>query len=270
MKKSFIIHKPTNPLLESFVDYYFYVDISVKELALKDEYILPFPRITFGYFFDHPFLVTNNNINESQEIDMIISKISTNKITVKPISDRVRVIGAHVRPYALAALTETNISTLPWLIDTISLFKDKAKGFREKINNCKNPEEMFVEVDNIFFETQLPDKDLSTIINAVELIENNRGNIEITKVANTIGVSDRTLRNHFYKHVGCSPKEYINLLKLKQSVNQMKNEDESLTTITYAQNYSDQAHFTNSVKTITGYSPKEIQKKITDFRFLQF
>ncbi len=85
-----------------------------------------------------------------------------------------------------------------------------------------------------------------------------------------IGVSDRTLRNHFYKNIGCSPKEYIHLLKLKQSINQMKNSDDSLTTITYSQNYSDQAHFTNSVKNITGLSPKEIQKKIPDFRFLQF
>ncbi|AZQ63899.1 AraC family transcriptional regulator [Flammeovirga pectinis] len=269
MKNSFIIHKPTDTVLQSIVDYYFYVDIPVKELAFKEEYILPFPRITFGYFFENRVLVTNNSLDKSIEKDMVISKISVNKISVKPLTERVKMIGAHVRPYALAFLTDENISNLPWLINTKDLFKETAISFKDKIDKCNSPNEMFDEVENIFLETLL-DKDLSTIINAIELIEKHKGNIEISKVALKIGVSERTLRNHFYKNVGCSPKEYVNLLKLQQSVHQMGNKEESLTTITYAQNYSDQAHFTNSVKSITGYSPKEIQKKIADFRFLQF
>ena len=230
---------------------------------------MPFPRITFGYFFDHPFLVTNHTLNDSTKTDMVISRISTNKISVEPLTDRVKIIGAHVRPYTLAFLTNENISNLPWLINTVDLFENKAILFKDKINKCQNPTEMFKEIENIFLETILT-KDLSPIITAIDIIEKNTGNIEISEISKMIGVSDRTLRNHFYKNIGCSPKEYIHLLKLKQSINQMKNSDDSLTTITYSQNYSDQAHFTNSVKNITGLSPKEIQKKIPDFRFLQF
>lgn len=269
MSNNFHIQKPFNIYLQSLVDYYFFIDIPIDELKLENENIMPFPRITFGYFFDHPFLVTNHTLNDSAKTDMVISRISTNKISVEPLTDRVKIIGAHVRPYTLAFLTNENISNLPWLINTVDLFENKALLFKDKINKCQNPTEMFKEVENIFLETILT-KDLNTIITAIDVIEKSTGNIEISEISKKIGVSDRTLRNHFYKNIGCSPKEYIHLLKLKQSISQMKNTDDSLTTITYSQYYSDQAHFTNSVKKITGFSPKEIQKKIPDFRFLQF
>ena len=51
---------------------------------------------------------------------------------------------------------------------------------------------------------------------------------------------------------------------------QMKHAEDSLTAVSYAQHYADQAHFTNTVKNITGLSPQKIRKKMPDFRFLQF
>ena len=269
MNDNFLIQKPFDTHLQCLVDYYFFIDVSVDELKLEKENVMPFPRITFGYFFEHPFLVTNNTLNESAKAEMTISRLSTNKISVEPLTDRIKIIGAHMRPYGLAFLTNENISELPWLINTVDLFENTAVSFRENIVQCKNPLEMFNEVERVFLDTLLT-KDLSIIIAAIDIIEKNAGNIEISEVAKLMDISERTLRNHFSKSVGCSPKEYIHLLKLKQSISQMTNSDDSLTSITYAQNYSDQAHFTNSIKNITGLSPKEIQKKIPDFRFIQF
>lgn len=269
MNNDFIMQKPANIFLRNLVDYYYFIDISVEELTLKNEHVLPFPRITFGYFFDYPFLVTNHTLNETAKADIVISRISTNKISVKPLTERVKILGAHIKPYALAFFTDENIAKLPWLIKTTDLFKDRAKSFIKTINKCSSPQQMFEEVESAFLDSLLT-KDLSTIIQAIELIEKNNGNIEISEISKKIGITNRTLRNHFYKNIGCSPKEYIHLLKLKQSVFEMKNSADSLTSITYSQNYSDQSHFTNSVKNITGFSPKEIRKKIPDFRFLQF
>ncbi len=269
MNNDFVIQKPSDIHLERLVDYYFFIDISAEELKLKSENVIPFPRITFGYFFDHPFLVTNHSLNESISAEIVISKISTDKISVEPLTKRVKILGAHIKPYALAFFTTENISKLPWLIKTPDLFKHRASSFVKTINECSSPKQMFEEVETAFLDTIIT-KDLSTIIKAVELIEKNNGNIEISEVSKKLGITSRTLRNHFYKDIGCSPKEYIQLLKLRQSVYQMKNSNESLTSITYSQNYSSQSHFTNSVKNITGFSPKEIRNKIPDFRFLQF
>jgi len=113
-------------------------------------------------------------------------------------------------------------------------------------------------------------KDLTIVTKAINFIESEKGNISISRLSEALSISNRTLRNHFYKSIGCSPKEYIHLVKLKQSIYQMKYSTDSLTSVSYSQNYADQAHFTNTVKNITGISPKKIREKMPDFRFLQF
>lgn len=269
MNNDFIIQKPLNSHLQSLVDYYFFIDIPISELKLKEENVIPFPRITFGYFFEHPFSVTNHLTKETIKAEMIISRISTNQISVKPLTNRVKIIGAHVRPYALAYLTNENISEMPWLIKTKDLFGKNAQDFKDKIEKCNHPKKMFKEVENIFLRTILT-KNLNVITKAINIIESHKGDISISILSDKIGVSNRTLRNHFYKSIGCSPKEYIHLVKLKQSIFQMKHSTDSLTSVSYSQNYADQAHFTNTFKNITGASPKKIREKFDDFRFLQF
>jgi len=113
-------------------------------------------------------------------------------------------------------------------------------------------------------------RDLSLITNAIELAEKSAGNIQLTELANQLGVSDRTIRNHFYDHVGCSPKEYIRLLKLKQVAYQLKYSENTLTSIAYDNDYFDQAHFIHEIKNVTGKSPNALRKEIPHFRFLQF
>jgi AraC-like DNA-binding protein len=265
----FVTRTPADDFLATLVDYYFYIDVSVAVLDFEQEYVIPFPRITFGYFFDHPFRVTNHNLKQSRTISMAISRISSHKITVQPQSERVKIIGAHVRPYTLAYLTPTSISRLPWLIDTEELFGDTAKRFRQKIDRCANPEQMFEAVEQVFLDTLLT-RDISTIIQAVDLIEQRSGNIKLSEVAQQLSVSERTLRNLFSANVGCTPKEYLQLVKLKKSVYDMRFSEHSLTDITYDSHYFDQAHFINSVKRITGKSPKKLRQELPSFRFLQF
>ncbi len=269
MNNDFHIQKPFNAHLQTLVDYYFYLDIPVSELKMPEEYIVPFPRITFGYFFDHPFLVTNHTKKQSNKAEMVISRISTDRISVKPLTDRIKILGAHVRPYTLAHLTNDNISELPWLIDTVALFKKNAIAFGRKVSNCTEPQKMFIEVENIFLKTLLT-KDLDLITEAIDFIELNMGDLSVSELSEHLNLSNRTLRNHFYKSIGCSPKEYLHLVKLRQSVFQMKNSDDSLTAVSYDQHYADQAHFTNTVKNITGVPPKKIRENLPDFRFLQF
>ena len=268
MGSDIVVHKPYNEHLKSLIDYYYFIDASVEDLQLASELLIPLPRITFRYFFEYPFEVTNHTINETAIADIVISRISTHKLSIKPLTDRVKILGAHIKPYALAFFTNQNISKLPWLIKTPDLFEHRAHLFMETVNACRSSQEMFDEVERAFLDTIL-NKDLSTIIKAVELIEMRNGDIEVAEVSRSVGVSNRTLRNHFYRNVGCSTKEYIHLSKLKKIVHQMRSSEDMLISISYSQNYYSQSHFTNSMKNITGLSPKEIRKKLPDFRFLQ-
>jgi len=113
MDDYFIVRKPKNHFLSTIVDYYFHINISTSILSLTKELIIPFPRINFLYFFNHPFLVTNQTVNEAVLATIAISKISTDKIIVQPKSNMVKIIGAHVQPFCLAYFTKKPIHTLP-------------------------------------------------------------------------------------------------------------------------------------------------------------
>ena len=269
MQNDFVIQKPRNHSLAALVDYYFFIDTPIDTLSEKQEYVIPFPRITFGFFFDHPFMVTNHDLKKSEKVDMVISRISTQRITVLPLSNRIKIIGAHVRPYMLAYLTNQPIDKLPWLINTVDLFGKIANTFRNRILGCNDHTEMFEQVERIFLDVLL-DRNLQTITQAVDLIEKNEGNIKLSELVDHFELSDRALRDQFHKYIGCAPKEFIRLVQLKKSLYQMNFTNDSLTGVTYRNNYFDQPHFINSFKKITGKSPKYLREEMLNFRFLQF
>ncbi len=84
MTDNFVTKRPTDRFLSTLVDYYFFIDVPVSALCLDEEYVVPFPRVTFGYFFNHPFLVTNHDLEQSTTAEMIVSRITTHKISVCP------------------------------------------------------------------------------------------------------------------------------------------------------------------------------------------
>lgn len=265
----FIFQKPKNVFLASIVDNYFYIDTLVSGLTFKPEFIIPYPRITFGYFFNHSFTATNYTLNESAIVNIAISKISTQKIIVQPNSDRIKICGAHIKPFGLAYFTKTPVNSLPWLINTEDLFGNIVPKFIKRLDNSTDTETMFAEVEKIFLDNLLV-RDLTLIIEAVDLIDNSGENIEVSKLARELSVTDRTLRNHFYNYIGCSPKEYIKTVILKRIAYQLAHQKDSLTQIAYENQYFDQAHFIKELKDMTGFTPGELRKEIPHFRFLQF
>ncbi|MBD2757457.1 helix-turn-helix transcriptional regulator [Spirosoma validum] len=265
----FLTQKPNNQFLATLVDYYFYVDVDRTQQGLDQELIIPCPRITFGYFFNYPFTATNHTLNQSATVNMAISRISTQQITVQPQTDRVKIIGAHVQPHCLAYLTKQPVSSMPWLINTTELFQTTATDFQQRIERCRQPEQMFNEVERVFLDNMMI-RDLSLITKAIELIEKSAGTIPITQLAHQLDVSERTIRSQFQDHVGCSPKEYIRLVRLQQVAYQLRHSPDSLTDIAYKNDYFDQAHFIHEVKDITGMSPGQLRKQIPTLRFLQF
>ncbi|WP_116127301.1 helix-turn-helix domain-containing protein [Lewinella sp. IMCC34183] len=265
----FTFARPSDTQLREWVDTYFYLDIPVADLLLAEEQVFPFPRITFGYFFDHPFAVTNHSSGETRRADMVFSRIASHQLSVKPLTDRVKIVGAHLKPFALALLTETDVSALPWLIAADDLLQEHAVRLRRAIDDSATPEGMFAALEATL-KAAAESKNLEVVKGAIDLIERHGGSITVAAVAAQVGTSPRTLRNHFYRTVGCSPKEYSLLVKLRQSVYQMRYSSDSLTAVSYDQNFADQAHFTHTVKKIIGTHPHRIRKQLTSFRFLQF
>lgn len=200
---------------------------------------------------------------------MIISRISAQPISVMPLTDRVHILGAHLRPYGLAVFMDKNISELSWLINTKDLFGQIAVEFSRTVRKLNSPEEMFEVVESAFLNSRSKNN-LSTIQAIVQTIEQHNGRLSVVELAKKHHITPRTLRNYFYKTIGCSPKEFLQVVRVKQAVSQIKDSDRSLTELTYEQHFADQSHFTHTLKNITGLSPRQIKENIARFRFLQF
>lgn len=267
MNTDFTIYKTTHSLLEKVVDFFFYVDVPVEVLAHLQEEIIPYPRATLGYFFNHPFLV--EQAGKQSSVNFIISRISTMPATVQPQSDYVKIIGVHLKPYALAYFTEQSVDSLPLSLSVNELFSHHVEQCIDHLNATSELTEQFQGLEALLLSNR-QDKDLSLISQAVELIENSNGNRKVTDIAKQLGTTTRTLRNHFHQYVGCSPKAYIQLVKLNKSVAEIKNTPTNLTEVSYDNDYFDQAHFIKTIKSITGKTPKILQQETNNFRFLQF
>ncbi|HAS40476.1 MAG TPA: hypothetical protein DCS93_08355 [Microscillaceae bacterium] len=267
MKNDFLIYRTNHEVLSRITDFFFYIDSPIERLLSKQEDIIPYPRATFGYFFNHPFLVTNQHTNES--VNLILTKVSHNGVTVQPTSKRVKIVGVHLQPYILGYLTNQSAIRLPHIIQAKDLLGDNIASFTQKMESCTHVEEKFRAME-AFILKNLLQKDLTLITKIVQLIEQQSGDVKVDEIAHRLEVSSRTIRNHFYHYVGCSPKTYIELVKLKKAVYQLNFSEHSLTNISYDSNYFDQSHFIKSLKKFTGKSPKEIQKESGSFRLLQF
>jgi AraC-like DNA-binding protein len=89
---------------------------------------------------------------------------------------------------------------------------------------------------------------------AVARIEETQASIRIEELARRVGLSQSALERRFQRNVGTSPKRFASILRLKNSIH-LRSRGHDFTSIAYSAGYSDQSHFTNEFKRITGLAP---------------
>ena len=123
--------------------------------------------------------------------------------------------------------------------------------------DCKTTEER-IDLWNRHFLSQIDkthgeDPCLSA---AIDLIESNKGSINIDYLAGSVGLSSRQLERNFKQRIGMTPKQLCRNLRFKHVFNHLLNFPiESWAAIALACGYYDQSHMINEFKQYTGSSP---------------
>jgi len=68
------------------------------------------------------------------------------------------------------------------------------------------------------------------------------------------GLSQSALERRFRRNVGTSPRRFASILRLKNAV-RLRAVGHDFTSIAHSAGYSDQSHFTNDFKRVTGLAP---------------
>ncbi len=89
---------------------------------------------------------------------------------------------------------------------------------------------------------------------AVVRIEETQATIRIDELARGMGFSQSALERRFRRNVGTSPKQFASLLRLKNAIH-LRNRGHDFISAAHAAGYSDQSHFINDFKRVTGLAP---------------
>ena len=79
---------------------------------------------------------------------------------------------------------------------------------------------------------------------AIQLIINNNGTLNINTLIGTLKINERTFERRFLTQVGVSPKQFSRIIQFQSSLNQLTDRDyNKLTDIVYNNGFADQSHF---------------------------
>jgi AraC-like DNA-binding protein len=84
---------------------------------------------------------------------------------------------------------------------------------------------------------------------------------DIKSLCSELSVSERTLRNIFYRNCGVSPKEYYNKTRLRISEELLRSTSLYIGEISARLNFSNQYHFSRAFSNEYGMSPTEYRKR---------
>lgn len=96
---------------------------------------------------------------------------------------------------------------------------------------------------------------------ALEQILARKAQVTVKELCLDLHVTPRTFERRFLKEVGVSPKDFIQIIRFQQSLEQLSVRDfNKLTDIVYANGFADQSHFIRVFKAFTGKTPTALLK----------
>ena len=96
-----------------------------------------------------------------------------------------------------------------------------------------------------------------TILDSIERIKQTAGTTSIKEIYSYLNVSKSKLEQHFNKELGLTPKEFCKIEKLNFFINSYKDNNKSLTELTYECGYYDQSHLIKDFNYFLNTSPKK-------------
>ena len=108
--------------------------------------------------------------------------------------------------------------------------------------------------------TRPPD---SLVGQAVGLVEDAAGDLRVQALAQSFGISTRTLQRRFAAATGLTPKQFIRVRRFRYAVaNVLQEEPEAWGRVAAEHGYADQAHFAREVAALTGAPPTALQERL--------
>ncbi len=159
------------------------------------------------------------------------------------------------------------------LLDTLSeldiIFPaSEIKRVSNQLRECKSIGEKFSLLE-IFISKKMGFPEVDPRLPYALQLLNSENSISIDTLSQSLCISNRGLQKLFKKHIGMSPAYYRKIIRFNKAAQLLSSDsNSSLTEISYACGYFDQAHFIKDFREFGGISPSEFlrfKSKSSDF-----
>lgn len=241
--------------LKPFIKY-----IAVSENDVETEYkVFPASGLVIGFQYKGQLSIVKNGAENKLASSGITGisdsyKIFKNSPSIGTLLVFFTEVGfAHFAAHPVHELFNLSIS-LDHVFDKVRI-----NEVEEKLANATTDGQR-VKIVEQFLLTQL--KNIKTdklIIEAVKLIYESKGTIQIKELNKRLSISQSPFEKRFRKVVGTTPKKFASLIRFNTVLANLGNA-KSLTEICYENNFFDQAHFTKDFKQFTGDAPERFKR----------
>ena len=173
--------------------------------------------------------------------------------------------GMRLSPTACAKILRVNPSAIQSQpLNESENFLHLTGGLLEEFNDCQIFEEAVKVYETVVKSLQLTTAETDEkIAEAVRIIEENRGEVKISEIAEAVGLSLRQLERRFKKNSGLSPKQFARARRIRATAISLMEEPKMNWASRAAEmGFADQAHLTHEFSMLTGRSPNSFAEKV--------
>jgi AraC-like DNA-binding protein len=169
-------------------------------------------------------------------------------------------LGARFKHGAAASLLPYPVKELEQRhVPLEDLLHENARQIFDSVRGGNSPAEQLSRLENSLSSVLLRLKKPDPMVRkAVKLIAQHQGDLEVSALAQHLGVSRQTVKHKFDQHVGVSPKLYGKLRRFQAVLRRLANLNKpDWTKLAQESGYYDQAHLIREFNHFTGFSPQK-------------
>ncbi|MBK1898240.1 helix-turn-helix domain-containing protein [Chryseobacterium paridis] len=261
------IHKALRTVVQSIV----IIDVNLFESDLKTEYCYPWTATTSIFFTlnDNPLLLKQNDHYLSFPFCYVVGPRLINDVI--NFGNKRRTVGVTFKAGGFQRLTGIPVNLLTKEnIDMHQIFGKETKEVEDKLKEAKSNSEILEIIENFLLKRTWFMKEFSLFDWSIERCVQDKGNIQVNRLASISGLSTRQFERRCKESLGISPKLFSKLTRFGYAYGLKEHKPElSWINIAYESGYYDQMHLIHDFKLFSGYNPSVInQIKLYDTKVM--
>jgi AraC-like DNA-binding protein len=267
MKSIFETRKPENQDLSPFIAYYYFHQ-STKDSGAERFTYYPHVKNALTVYKDSKIEIKDSFTTSASPSSKGYTYNYTNLIShfaqaeLNPPFDK---IGIVFQPLGLNHFVKMNLSKLITQTFNLNLtpFSLHIQKTLDQVYSTESFTEKTALLDHYFQQifTDFTDEKMKQ---AMGLVLAETADYTVQSLADQLEISRKTLLRMFNRHLNCSVKDYLRVIKFRKAVDhfQSSNKNSRLTDLAYDMDYNDQSEFIHHFKKLTGFSPKPFFKNL--------